>query len=272
MKTHGRRNWPLRIGSAIVLGVVAVAILGPWLAPQELLAGTPVLQINGRWSGPPYPLGHPASGWAPIVVDHGLSRLFSPFLPYWRWWPSLRPCGLGAGLSLGLAAGYLDGAWRRTLDLILRLALTFPVLVVALAVIAFVGIQRGLLASVPGLCLTGWAETARYVETQTRTTRTHPFGEAARSMGAGDRHIVIYHILRHVLPLASMLLALEVSSTLMTVAALGFLGYDIGGAPGSRWKTLSRGLRPVCQSWGRCWRSPWSNSWTPGRWCWSAAW
>ena len=48
-------------------------------------------------------------------------------------------------------------------------------------------------------------------------------------MGAPPAHQVIYHILRHLLPLTAMLLAIEISSTLMTTAALGFLGYYIGG-------------------------------------------
>ena len=102
-------------------------------------------------------------------------------------------------------------------------------LVIALATIAFVGIQRGLLAFLLGLSLTGWAETARYVETQTRVIRQQPFMEAARGMGAPPTHLVVYHILRHLLPLTAMLLAIEISSTLMTTAALGFLGYYIGG-------------------------------------------
>ena len=230
MKTHGGRNWPLRIGGLVVLLVTIVAVAGPWLAPHDPMARAAVIQIDGRWIGPPYPMGAPGF-W--LGSDRAGRDLLSRLL--WALQPTLAlvliiaAVRLALGLTIGLAAGYATGAWRRVLDTLLRVALALPVLVVALIVIAFVGIQRGILAFILGLCLTGWAETARYVETQTRTTRANPFVEAARSMGANDGHIVIYHILRHVLPLASMLLAFEVSNTLMTTAALGFLGYYIGG-------------------------------------------
>ena len=230
VRSHRRRNWPLILGLWIVGAVVVIAVLGPWLAPQDPHARTAVLQLDGRWVGPPYP---PLTPGFPLGSDQAGRDLFSRLL--WAVWPTLllvliiAAVRLVIGIVVGLAAGYATGTAQRILDGVMRVALLFPVLVVALAVIAFVGIQRGLFAFILGLALTGWAETARYVETQTRAIKLENYIESARSMGANDAHLLIYHVLRHVLPLSAMLLAFEVSSTLMVTASLGFLGYYIGG-------------------------------------------
>ena len=224
------RNWPLAAGSLLVLLVIVVAVVGPWLAPQDPMARTSVLNIDGQWVGPPFPAFSP--GFL-LGSDSAGRDLFSRLL--WGVRPTLAMVAIIAlirlliGLLVGISAGYGSGPGQRLAATAMRLALAAPVLVVALATIAFVGVQRGLFAFLLGLSLTGWAETARYVETQTRVVKQQPYMEAAASMGAPGVHLVLYHILRHLLPLTAMLLALEVSSTLMTAAALGFLGYYIGG-------------------------------------------
>lgn len=225
-----RRNWPLRIGLWImaIMGIIAVA--GPWLAPHDPLARTAVVRIGERWVGPPYP---PLTAGFLLGSDHAGRDLFSRLL--WAIQPTMllvlviAALRLGIGMVVGVLAGYSNGSGQRIFAGVLRVALLFPVLVVALAVIAFIGIERGLLAFILGLTLTGWAESARLVETQTRALKHENFIESARSMGASDVHLLLYHVLRHVLPLAAMLFAFEVSATLMATASLGFLGYYIGG-------------------------------------------
>ena len=229
-KTRLSSNWPLAVGALLVAIIVLVAIAGPWLAPQDPMARTSVLNIGGAWVGPPFPA---LSNGFLLGSDRAGRDIFSRLL--WAVRPTLAMVVIIAavrlllGLFIGLVAGYGSGVGQRFALAATRLALAVPVLVIALATIAFVGIQRGLLAFLLGLSLTGWAETARYVETQTRVIRQQPFMEAARGMGAPPTHLVVYHILRHLLPLTAMLLAIEISSTLMTTAALGFLGYYIGG-------------------------------------------
>ncbi len=223
-------NWPLAVGALLVLLTLAAAVFGPALAPQDPLARTSVIQVGDSWVGPPYPLGTP--GFL-LGSDSAGRDLFSRLL--WAVRPTMIMVTLIAfvrlliGLAVGLAAGWSRGPLGRWLDHATGLALAAPVLIVALATIAFIGIQRGLIAFVVGLSLTGWADTARYVEAQTRATRSQAYIEAAYSVGASDRRILFNHVLRQVLPLAGMLFAFEVSSVLMVTAGLGFLGYYIGG-------------------------------------------
>ena len=103
-------------------------------------------------------------------------------------------------------------------------------IIISLAVITAIGIQRGLIAFIVGLAVTGWAETARLVGEQTRSLRTLPYVEASEALGASGTETLARHVVRQISPMFGMLLAFEAGSTLMTVAALGFLGYYVGGA------------------------------------------
>ena len=223
-------NWPLRVGLLLVALTLLAAFLGPILAPHDPLERISALRVGTAWVGPPYPFGSP--GFL-LGSDAAGRDLFSRLL--WGVRPTLMLVAivalvrLGLGLLIGLMAGWQRGVAGRLLDGTITGASAAPVLVVALAAIAFVGIQRGLVAFIVGLCLTGWAETARQVESRTRSVRAEPYIDAARSLGASESRLLFYHTLRHILPLLGMLLAVEVSSVLMAMAGLGFLGYYIGG-------------------------------------------
>jgi len=233
---HRRRwassaNWPLRIGGTIALLVIFLACFGPALAPRDPLEQTYATRIRGIWSGPPFP---PFASWSfPLGSDQFGRDLYSRLL-----W-GVRPTMIMvvsvalARLLLGTLVGLLVGWWRnwfgRMLDAIITGALAVPILIVALGAITAVGIERGLVAFIFGLALTGWAETGRIIGAQVRSIKRQPFIESARALGASTPHVLIRHVLRHVTPMLGMLLAFEISSTLLVAGALGFLGYYIGG-------------------------------------------
>lgn len=225
------RNWPLRLGTAIALLVLVAAIVGPAVAPRDPLLQNFALRVRGTWIGPPFP---PFASWDyPLGSDQFGRDLWSRLL--WAVRPTMVLVMIVAGVRLvlgtllGLVAGWSTGWPGRTLETLIGGALAIPVLLVALATIAGVGIERGLVAFVLALSLTGWAETGRLVGVQTRGIRQRPFIESSRALGASSGHILFYHVLRHVMPLLGMLLAFEISSTLLIVGSLGFLGYYIGG-------------------------------------------
>lgn len=223
-------NWPLRIGLLLVALTLLAAFLGPLLALHDPLERISALRVGTAWIGPPYPLGTPGFLLGSDAAGRDLfSRLLWAIRPTLMMVAMVASVRLGLGLLIGLMAGWLRGGVGRLMDGLITGASAAPVLVVALAAIAFVGIQRGLVAFIVGLCLTGWAETARQVESRTRSVRAEPYIDAARSLGASESRLLFYHTLRHILPLLGMLLAVEVSSVLMATAGLGFLGYYIGG-------------------------------------------
>lgn len=236
-------NITLRIGIALVLIIAAVALFGPDLAPRDPLDRTAVVRFPDGFRGPPYPFFAPGF---PLGSDRfgrdTLSRLLWAVRPTFLMVLLVALVRLGLGMAIGAAA-----AWGRRggfLDGLISAALAIPALLVALATIAVIGIERGLPAFVVGLSLTGWADTARVTSAQTRILLAQPFIEAAAALGASRGWIVARHILRHLAPLAAILLAGEISAVLMLTVMLGFLGYYIGGGV---WIIVSGDAIPVAQ-------------------------
>lgn len=129
---------------------------------------------------------------------------------------------LVAGLVLGLAAGYLGG---RTDEIIMRLldvVFAFPVLLLAIAVVAALG------PSVPNLILTiaivYTPAMARVVRAPVLSVKQWDHVEAARSVGMSEIRLVLRHILPIVVSPILVATSLTLSQTIFTVTALSFLG------------------------------------------------
>lgn len=226
-----RRNWHLLLGCLIVLLIIVIAIAGPALAPQDPLEDHTIVRVGDGWETPPFP-ALVVPGF-PLGSDEFGRDLLSRLL--WAVRPTMALIAIVAlvrlvlGTLIGLVSGWSTGRVSHALDAGIAGALSLPVLMVALGAIAAVGIEIGLLAFLIGLSVTGWAETARIVRERTRLVKGQHYIEAARALGQSDFQILFRHVLPQVMPMVWMLLALEVSGTLMATAGLGFLGYYIGG-------------------------------------------
>ena len=80
-----------------------------------------------------------------------------------------------------------------------------------------------------GLCVVGWGEIAQYIRGQVISQKPQLYIEAARSVGARSRGIMIRHILPHLIPSMLVLTVMEMGSVLMILAELGFLNIFLGG-------------------------------------------
>lgn len=224
-------NWVLWIGIILAGLILTIAIFGPSWAPQSPMAEHYTLAVDGKIRTPPYP-PFKVDGY-PLGTDAFGRDLWSRIL--WGVRPTMimvfavASFRLIVGTVMGLVIGWSRGRMKRNLESLLSTFLSLPVLIIAIIGIYLVGIQRGLLAFIIGLGITGWAETARLVSEHTQLIKKQVFIDAVRSMGASERYILFVHVLRHIYPLLWMLLAFEISSTLLVSAELGFLGYYIGG-------------------------------------------
>ena len=230
-RTLHRSNWPLWVGGFIVALVILLAIIGPHLAPQDPMQENTIIKVGDEWDTPPFtPFSVPGF---PLGSDQFgrdlLSRLLWAVRPTLIMVLAVAAVRLVLGIAIGMGAGWSTGRIGHALDAAIGAALAVPVLIVALAAIAVIGVEYGLLAFVLGLSITGWVETARYVREQTQFVRGNLYVEAARALGASDGSILFTHVLRQIMPMVWMLFSFEISNTLMTTAGLGFLGYYIGG-------------------------------------------
>lgn len=226
-----RRYLVLACGLALALPLLVVVVFGPSIAPRSPTDFNYVAEVGARFVGPPFPPFATAEfplGSDPYGRDT-LSRLL------WAVRPTVMlAVGVGLlrvvfGALIGAAAGWSQGHGGRMLASVTSSALTLPVLLVALLVIAALHENLGVAAFALGLTLTGWANAAQHCADQVRIIRHERFIEAARALGASDRQIVRRHVWRQLAPVLRLFVVQESGEVLLAIASLGFLGYFAGG-------------------------------------------
>jgi peptide/nickel transport system permease protein len=126
------------------------------------------------------------------------------------------------GLAVGIVAGY-RGGWID--DLLMRITEVFqsvPRFFLVLLIVALFG--AGLDNLIYVLAFTSWPTLARVSRAEVLSVRDRDYVEAARSIGATDRRIVLRHVLPNVLPTAMVVIALTGSRIILLEASLSFLG------------------------------------------------
>jgi peptide/nickel transport system permease protein len=218
------RNRMAMAGGAIVLGMFALALLGPLLArdPGEI-------DVVRRLQSPSwaFPLGTDDLG------RDVLARIFSGARI------SLLVGFVAVGIStlIGIVLGALAGYYGRWVDgVIMRfvdIMLCFPSFFLILAVIAFLEPSIWNIMIIIGL--TSWMGVARLVRAEFLSLRERDFVLAARALGARDSRIIFRHILPNSLSPVLVSATLGVAGAILTESALSFLGI---------------GVQPPTPSWG----------------------
>ena len=144
---------------------------------------------------------------------------------------------LSIGVPLGLLSGYFGGTLDRLLVLVMDAMLAFPFLLLAI-VIAFLlsgSIGRGILTAAVAITVAYVPLYFRVVRNHTISIREEPYVEAARALGARPftviRKYVFFNVVQNVPPLAT----LNAADAILTLAALGFLGYGIQPTDAAEW-------------------------------------
>lgn len=122
------------------------------------------------------------------------------------------------GVVGGVTGGWLDAALMRVMDSVLA----FPPLILAMAISLALG--AGLVSAAIGIALTSVPYYARLVRSDVLRIRSLPFVEAARALGAGKTRLMARHIVPHVTSTLLIQAAANFGYTILTLAALGFVG------------------------------------------------
>ncbi|MEP3848097.1 MAG: ABC transporter permease subunit [Paracoccaceae bacterium] len=141
------------------------------------------------------------------------------------------------GIIAGLAGGRVDMVMMRLADIIMA----FPTLVLALAVIGFMG--ASLEASIIGVAAAWWPSNARMVRALVLSASQRDFVHAAYLGGASRIRVVIRHILSQILPPLAVIISLETASVLLALSALSFLGIGVQ-PPTPEWGAMLNEARP----------------------------
>jgi peptide/nickel transport system permease protein len=209
-----RVPWLLAIGLGLVLLLALVAALASLISPYD-----PNRTFSGRSLEPPsqeFLLGTDSIGRDVLSrVLHGSRVSLTVVVP-------AIGMSLLLGLALGLAAGYLGGRTDQLIMRLLDVVFAFPVILLAIAVVAVLG------PSVPNLVLTigiiYMPAMARVVRAPVLSVKRWEYVEAGRALGATGFGIVLRHIVPNILSPVIVEASLALSRAIYTETALSFLG------------------------------------------------
>jgi ABC-type dipeptide/oligopeptide/nickel transport system permease subunit len=155
--------------------------------------------------------------------------------------------GGGAGVALGVLAGFGGG---RTDTIIMRLAdiqLAFPSLLLAIAIVAALG--ANLLTLLAVLALRSWAVLARTVRGSVLSMKEQDSVLAARALGAGPFRLAFKEILPNVLPPIIIVGTAQLGTLILLESTLSFLGLGIQPPRPSWGSMLSAGRAYMAVAW-----------------------
>jgi peptide/nickel transport system permease protein len=227
-----RRSPLASVGTLIVGLVIVAALAAPLLAITDPIEQdlTVVLQ-------PPFWL-EGGSFQHPLGTDHLGRDVYSRLVHGARisLTISVLAALLGAvvGVTAGLVAGYLGGRLDAVIMRLVDLNLAFPLILLALSVVALLGANLKNLVIV--MAITTWMIYARVVRGLSLALREQEFVQAARALGAHDTRIIARHVLPNVLAPIVVIWTLEVARVILMESALSFLGL---------------GVPPPTPTWGR---------------------
>ncbi len=125
------------------------------------------------------------------------------------------------GLLAAYAGGWVDALLMRLVDLLL----SFPVVLMALMILAWLG--KGVGNVMITLVLLEWAYYARTARGQALVENRREYVEAARGQGIGRWRIVVGHILPNCLPPLIVIGALQIARAITLEATMSFLGLGV---------------------------------------------
>jgi peptide/nickel transport system permease protein len=144
---------------------------------------------------------------------------------------------LAIGLPLGLLSGYFGGRLDRVLVLIMDSLFAFPYLLLAI-VIAFLlsdKFGQGVGTAAIAISVVYVPQYFRVVRNHVISVREESYVEAARALGAKPRTVIRRYLLQNVIQSVPVLATLNAADAILTLAALGFLGYGIQPTDASEW-------------------------------------
>ncbi|MEW2506767.1 ABC transporter permease [Amycolatopsis sp. NPDC047767] len=129
------------------------------------------------------------------------------------------------GAVIGLVAGFLGGWFDRILMRLADIQLAFPPILLALAIVGFLG--SGLWYVVLVLGFTGWVSYARVIRSEVLSLRTREFVTEARAIGVTDLAIMRRHLLPNVMAPLATIGTLHVAAAIVAEASLSYLGLGV---------------------------------------------
>jgi len=221
-----------RIGLAIILLIVLLAIFAPWLTEFD-----PIRQnLRGRFLPPS------ATNW--FGTDEFGRDIFTRVAYGARIslqiGASVVLISITGGALLGLLAGYFRGWVDTILQQLMEIWIAFPSLLLALAI--FSAFEQNLTTLIIIVGIGGIPSDFRIVRAVTLSLRETEFVEASQAMGARTPRLLLRHVLPGVLSPLIVSATLSFPGAILATAALSFIGFG-AQPPTPEWGAIIAGGR-----------------------------
>lgn len=215
------------LGLLVLVFIVGVAALAPWIVHQNPYD---LMQLNVLDARLPPGTENVDEGYIYWLGTDGQGRdLLSAIIYGLRisLWVGIGSALIAAvlGTMLGLLSAYAGGWVDALLMRLVDLLLSFPVILMALMILAWLG--KGVGNVMLTLVVLEWAYYARTARGQALTESRREYVDAARGQGIGSWRIVVGHILPNCLPPLIVIGALQIARAITLEATLSFLGLGV---------------------------------------------
>ncbi len=205
------------LGLAILLVLVLAAIAAPLLTPydpEKLKLVDALIHPN---------LAHP------LGTDHLGRDMLARLLYGGRLSLMIGFLAVGIGLVVGMPLGAISGYYGGWVDMVIQriadILLSFPSILLALALVAALGV--GLKNVIISVGVSAIPSFIRLVRGSVLSIREQTFVEAARSVGVKDHVILRRHILVNAMAPVIVQATLNLGTAILVAAGLGFLGLGV---------------------------------------------
>ncbi|GAB1478677.1 ABC transporter permease [Paracoccaceae bacterium] len=213
------------IAGSWLLAMIFVAVFAAWLTPYDY-----DIQALKEAYQPPS-----AAHW--LGTDEFGRDLLTRLIYGARTSLSVSSIAIGisvlCGMVLGAAAGWFGGRFDRAVTVVVDLTWSFPEILIALILVAIIG--PGTTGTMAAIGVAYLAQFTRLTRAQIMMLKGETFIEAARSLGAGNVHILFRHLLPNALAPVLVSAMLATGDAIILEATLGFFGL---------------GAQPPTPSWG----------------------
>ena len=223
------------IGIVIVTILVIVALFAPWIATHDV--GATDLSLRYLSPNSSHWFGTDSTGrdiFSRVVFGARISLQVGVIVV---------SISAVVGTLLGAIAGYYGGWIDRIVSgYVFNVFLSFPGLLLAIAMVAFLG--AGLNKLILALCIIGWVGYARLIRGQVLKVREYDFVQAARALGASNARILLIHILPNAIQPLIVQASLGMAGAVLSEAALSFLGLGVP-PPAPSWGVMIEEARDL---------------------------
>jgi len=240
-ETQGLARVMLVCGATITLFFLILAFFARWIAPYGF---TQYTSHGVRFAQLAHPSGSHLFGTT-VESDDVLSRVV------WGAQTELKVVvlalvlSLAVGVPLGLFSGYFGGLLDRGLVLLMDAMFAFPPLLLAIVIAFLLGssVSSGVVTAALAITVAYVPQYFRVVRNHVISVREETYVEAARALGARPLTVIRKYVFFNVVQNVPVLATLNAADAILTLAALGFLGYGVQPTQAAEWGyDVQRGL------------------------------